>query len=751
MNSFFTKESENLILQDISEKFNSSTLNTRNCIKSINAFLYFLQSNKLDQDTINSILIFLLRSFQSKEQYLKHVVYSVLIELSKYTDQGFIGINIILKDFTTSKYKSKILKSLFCIIPEEMINDFTKYLKESFISSDEKLVNSSVLVSYLLINKNFIKSKDLFKNLKITDDIYGYHKLALLNLSNKINNDHFNYKNEAGIMSVRLAVKYKKFEKFKNFLNLRISDTIIFFEACNQMTEIREENSLQFITLICQGLKNFLKNGNFYEKFSSIKILSKLSTKFPSKIGILNKEIEELLQDSSKSLSMLAISTLLKTGTEETIDRLIKYLPDFMSEMDDNHKKVGLNALYILTLKNTKKINIFLDFVKTCFLEKGSLSFKLYIVNLLRKLLNNSDSTLIDNILDIYVNYLEDSEYYEVSAEILGIMSREIYKSKNSKKYLLHVYNRLILEDNKYKNCVLQTIYDLSNKINLDESVFYDCEDEVLKKFYINNKQQNVNTSENFYDSENLKILLGDLNDKVQEYLKDYKIEENIIKEDTVKENIKESREILLNKETDEILIKLVKKISGEKINLEYKIQNNHEDLEIKNGILSVKINGEIEKLSFKNLKPGNTKILNLEIKSELDLSIFGNLDYEICIVDDYSETENESISLVPYQITLFDLMINKNTEKGEYNKIIKINLKNDLVGGSKKILDLINLKVVSQNNLKNKNQIHFSGEYENKGCYIECDIEYDRICRISIEIWNDSEELLEKIMKYFE
>ncbi|KAF5140366.1 vesicle coat complex protein sec21 gamma subunit [Vairimorpha ceranae] len=750
MHNFFIKNSENAILQDISEKFNGTSLITRNCIKSINSFLYFLNTKEMNKDTLNSILILLLKSFQSKELYLKQVVYSTLVEVSKYTDQGFIGINIIVKDYSQSKIKHKIIKSLFCIIPEEMINDFTKMLKEAFLSNDQNLINSAVIVCLFLLDKNCSKVKDLFKTLNITDDIYGYHSLNLLNLSNKIlgNNDKgslrniFSHKNEAGILSVRLATKFKKFELFKNFLNLRISDTYVFFEACKQMSMIKEEYSISYISMICQGLRSFLKNGNFYEKFASIKILSKLSTSFPRKIEILNKEIEELLQDTSKSLSMLAISTLLKTGTEETIDRLVKYLPEFMAEMDDNYKIVGLNALYILTTKNSRKLDIFLDFTRKCFLEKGNLNFKLFIVNLLKKLTKNIE--LLDTVLDIYVCYLEDSEYHEVSSEILGIMSHEIYKSKNSKKYLLHVYNRLILEDEKIKSAALQCIYNLSDKMEISESIFEDNEDEIINTFYINNLKNNIHSAEDFEMSS-----LGDLQPKVETYLKSFTFVDN--DEKKVVHQVKECRELYLSKENDEINVKLVKKITENKIVLEYTIENKYEDIEIKNGVLGVKIKNKITPLPFNHLKPSQSITLELDIDSEPDLTVYGTLDYEICMVDDYSEAESESMSLLPYQITIFDLMKNIEKEKGQYSGSIKITLKTDLAGGSKKILDLINLKIYSQNNFNNCNHLQFCGEYNNLGCFIDCTIEFDKVCRCNIEIWNDSDELLERLLKYFE
>lgn len=736
MPSFFQDTNEISLYQDIQKTFNSSPLITRNCIKVINNLMYFLTTKELDSDTLNSILIYLLKAFQSKEQYLKNVIYTTVIELSKYTDQGFIGINIFVKDYMTSKIKNKIIRSLFCIVPDEMVYDFTKYLNECFISKSDELINSGVLVGYTLISKNFTKIKDLYTPLQITDDIHGYQRLAW---TNSVNQDIGNciYKNEAGVISVRIAVKKRNYDLFKTFLNLRISDKFVFFEACKQVAEMNEEISVQFISTICQGLKKFLKSDNFYEKFSAIKTLSRLSLKYPKNIEILNKEIEDLLQENSKSLTMFTISTLLKTGNEETIDRLMKYLPEFMTEMDDTYKILGLNALLTLTLKNKSRIDAFIEFIKGCILAKGTLNFKMHIIKILNKFIteNKVEEIIFERILNIFIIYLEDSEYFEISSEILGILGQQIYKSKNYKKYVMHIYNRLILEDHKIKIPAVQCIFDLSKKIDVDKEFNFDCGDEILKNFYMNLSLQKFNTPK------------YQVTDKMLEYLSKYNLQEE--KKEEIQE-FKICREIQLNDDTSEIFIFLKKVIKLDKIILEFKIENRFEDVQVKNGNLNIKIKDNVNVLNFKNLLPLKNVLLQLEINKEEGINVNGVLDYEICLLDDFNDSENETLTLKPFQITVFDLMDNKYANKGNFNRLIQFYLNCNLVEGTKKILDLINLKILEQSNKKNSNIIVLCGTYFKKNCFIECNIEYTNGCQCYLNIWCDDQDLLEKLCNYF-
>lgn len=60
----------------------------------------------------------------------------------------------------------------------------------------------------------------------------------------------------------------------------------------------------------------------------------------PSAITTCNMDLENLISDSNRSIATLAITTLLKTGAESSVDRLMKQISSFVNEISDEFKIV---------------------------------------------------------------------------------------------------------------------------------------------------------------------------------------------------------------------------------------------------------------------------------------------------------------------------------------------------------------------------------------------------------------------------
>ena len=64
-----------------------------------------------------------------------------------------------------------------------------------------------------------------------------------------------------------------------------------------------------------------------------------------------NIDLENLISDQNRSIATLAITTLLKTGSENSVDRLLKQIGNFMSDIADEFKIVVVEAIRALCLK----------------------------------------------------------------------------------------------------------------------------------------------------------------------------------------------------------------------------------------------------------------------------------------------------------------------------------------------------------------------------------------------------------------
>lgn len=60
----------------------------------------------------------------------------------------------------------------------------------------------------------------------------------------------------------------------------------------------------------------------------------------PAIVIACNLDLENLITDANRSIATLAITTLLKTGAESSVERLMKQIASFVSEISDEFKIV---------------------------------------------------------------------------------------------------------------------------------------------------------------------------------------------------------------------------------------------------------------------------------------------------------------------------------------------------------------------------------------------------------------------------
>lgn len=74
-------------------------------------------------------------------------------------------------------------------------------------------------------------------------------------------------------------------------------------------------------------------------------MFSKVAMCHPAAVAACNMELENLITDSNRNIATLAITTLLKTGSESCVDRLMKQITSFISEISDEFKIVVVQSI----------------------------------------------------------------------------------------------------------------------------------------------------------------------------------------------------------------------------------------------------------------------------------------------------------------------------------------------------------------------------------------------------------------------
>jgi coatomer protein complex subunit gamma len=160
---------------------------------------------------------------------------------------------------------------------------------------------------------------------------------------------------------------------------LRHKSDMVNFEAaraiCNMdnVTEKEVAPALQLLQL-------FITSPRFIGRFTAIRILQDFATKHPRLVNPLNQDIESLISDSNRSIATYAITTLLKTGNEASVDRLMKEISGFMGSITDEFKVTIVEAIRSLSLKFPSKQGVMLGFLAGVLRDEGGFDYKKAVV-----------------------------------------------------------------------------------------------------------------------------------------------------------------------------------------------------------------------------------------------------------------------------------------------------------------------------------------------------------------------------------
>ena len=177
-----------------------------------------------------------------------------------------------------------------------------------------------------------------------------------------------------------------------------------------------------------------------------MKILNQLASKNPSGVSGCNVEIENLLTDSNRTVATLAVTALLKTGTENSIDRLIKQMSSFVSEISDEFKSIVVDAVKTLCLKFPAKYSILIEFLGSILREEGGYEYKRKTVESICEILNSIPESREIGLIQL-CEFIEDCEYPKLTAKIIYLIGNIGPASKNASELIRYIYNRLILEN----------------------------------------------------------------------------------------------------------------------------------------------------------------------------------------------------------------------------------------------------------------------------------------------------------------
>jgi len=181
-------------------------------------------------------------------------------------------------------------------------------------------------------------------------------------------------------------------------------------------------------------------------RFASIKTLSVIANNFPRLVSKCNEELETLLTDTNRTIATLAITTLLKTGSENSIDRLLKQISTFFSDITDEYKITVVQSLERLCFTYPSKHRVLVGFMSNFLREEGGFDFKRTIVTSITSLMRAVPETIESSLLHL-CEFIEDCEFTLLSTQILHLLGELGPSTSSPARFIRFIHNRVILEN----------------------------------------------------------------------------------------------------------------------------------------------------------------------------------------------------------------------------------------------------------------------------------------------------------------
>ncbi|KAG0237076.1 coatomer subunit gamma [Actinomortierella wolfii] len=492
------------VLQD-ARAFNESPINAKKCRALLTKILYLISLGETFGTTEATELFFsVTKLFQSKDTALRQLVYLVIKELSTVAEDVIMVTSSLMKDMQPTSdvmNRANAIRVLCKITDASMLQSVERFLKAAIVDRNAKVSSAALVSAYHLYSiarevvKRWANEAQEAINTKpqsavsaatsymtsfggsmpsqygvvSTSNIVQYHALGLLYTIRQTDRMAVsklvqNYAAKSGMsgsvlrspfaqcLLVRYACKVMEddpsstravYELLEGWL--RHKSEMVNLEAAKAICEMKDATAKDLFPAVTT-LQGFLSSGKPSIRFAAIRALNKLAMTHPGAVAPCNIDMEHMITDQNRSISTFAITTLLKTGNEASVERLMKQISNFMSEITDESKVLVVEAVGSLCIKFPAKHHVMLSFLSSALRDDGGYDFKRAVVEAIFnfvKYIPESKEAALSHLCEI----IEDCEYSKLSVKILHLLGVEGPRCPQPTKYIRYIYNRVILEN----------------------------------------------------------------------------------------------------------------------------------------------------------------------------------------------------------------------------------------------------------------------------------------------------------------
>ncbi|ORX63772.1 ARM repeat-containing protein, partial [Basidiobolus meristosporus CBS 931.73] len=359
--------------------FNETPISPKKCrilLAKIAYLLYVGESFATNEAT--DLFFSITKLFQSKDTALRQIVYLVIKELSTIAQDVIMITSSLTRDMQPNSeaiYRPNAIRALCKIVDAHMLQGVERFLKAAIVDKTTSISSAALVSSYHMLpiakevvrrwanevqeamncksSLGFMSSSSYSGNgimsqyhaMGLLYQIRQHDRMAVIKLVQSFAGSGRGFLSSSSTLRstmahcllIRYACKVMEedpstqrqlFELLEGWL--RHKSDMVNYEAAKAICNMQNLSAKELFSAV-SVLQHFLSSSKSTLRFAAIRTLNRLAMTNPTAVSVCNMDMENLITDSNRSVATFAITTLLKTGNEASVDRLMKQISGFMS------------------------------------------------------------------------------------------------------------------------------------------------------------------------------------------------------------------------------------------------------------------------------------------------------------------------------------------------------------------------------------------------------------------------------------
>jgi coatomer protein complex subunit gamma len=475
--------------------------NPRKCCTVIAQLLHLQNTGQyLSGVEATDVFFGVTKLFMSDDASLRRMVYLFIKDVAETCnpDDVIIVTSCLTKDMTcdVDLYRGNALRVLVRIVDAAMLGAIERYVKQAIVDSSGQVASSALVSASHLFDSSTEKAAVVrrwisetteatsssnemvqFHAMQLLYQIKSHDRLGVSKLVSQFSQRNTLRSPLALVLLVRYTAKllHDEFSEGRisgsyqestsqvtkagyHFLesSLRHKSELVVYEAARALCNLPQAEP-QDLNPAISVLQLFLSSPKPTVRFAAIRTLAAVASQHPRVVSKCNEDLEALIGDTNRSIATLAITTLLKTGSENSIERLLKQISAFLTEIADEYKITVVRSLQKLCLTYPAKHRVLVGFLSNFLREEGGFDFKRSIVNSIISLIRAVPESTESSLLHL-CEFIEDCEFTMLSTQILHLLGELGPKTTAPARYIRFIYNRVILENSAVRAAAVSAL-----------------------------------------------------------------------------------------------------------------------------------------------------------------------------------------------------------------------------------------------------------------------------------------------------